>query len=114
MASHVLGIDVSTTATKAILLDEAGAVAGVGSAEYGYEIPRPRWSEQDPQLWWDAAQAAIRGALANAGIAGTEVAAVGLAGQMHGAVLLDDAGTPLRPAILWNDQRTSAECNEIR
>jgi xylulokinase len=114
VASHVLGIDVSTTATKALLLDDSGAVAGVGSAEYDYDIPRPRWSEQDPQLWWDGAQAAIRGALTTAGIGGTDVAAVGLAGQMHGAVLLDDADRPLRPAILWNDQRTAAECDEIR
>ena len=114
MASHVLGIDVSTTATKAILVDEAGGVAGVGSAEYDYAVPRPLWSEQDPRLWWDAAQAAIRGALASAGVAGADVAAVGLAGQMHGAVLLDDADEPLRPAILWNDQRTATECDEIR
>ena len=114
MASHVLGIDVSTTATKAILVDEAGTVVGVGSAGYDYDVPAPLWSEQDPQLWWNGAQAAIRGALANAGIGGNEVAAVGLAGQMHGAVLLDDADRPLRPAILWNDQRTSAECDEIR
>ena len=114
MPSHVLGVDVSTTATKAILVDESGEVAGVGSAEYGYEVPRPLWSEQDPQLWWDAAQAAIRAALAAAGIDGSEVGAVGLAGQMHGAVLLDDTDRPLRPAILWNDQRTAAECDEIR
>ena len=114
MASHVLGIDVSTTATKAILVDSAGDVAGVGSAEYHYEVPQPLWSEQDPQLWWDGAQSAIRAALARAGIAGAGVAAVGLAGQMHGAVLLDDADRPLRPAILWNDQRTAAECDEIR
>jgi xylulokinase len=114
VASHVLGIDVSTTATKAILVDEAGVVAGVGSAEYDYAVPRPLWSEQDPQLWWDAAQTAIRGALTNGAIAGADVAAVGLAGQMHGAVLLDAADQPLRPAILWNDQRTAAECDEIR
>jgi xylulokinase len=114
VASHVLGIDVSTTATKAILVDGAGGVAGVGSAEYDYAVPRPLWSEQDPRLWWDAAQAAIRGALTNAGIRGADVAAVGLAGQMHGAVLLDEADEPLRPAILWNDQRTAAECDEIR
>jgi xylulokinase len=114
VASHVLGIDVSTTATKALLLDDSGAVAGVGSAEYDYDIPRPRWSEQDPRLWWDGAQTAIREALTTAGIAGTDVAAVGLAGQMHGAVLLDDADRPLRPAILWNDQRTGAECDEVR
>ena len=114
MASHVLGIDVSTTATKAILVDEAGAVVGVGSAEYDYAVPRPLWSEQDPQLWWEAAQVASRGALAQAGIAGADVAAVGLAGQMHGAVLLDAADRPLRPAILWNDQRTATECDDIR
>ena len=114
MPSHVLGLDVSTTATKAILVDQAGEVASVGSATYGYEVPRPLWSEQDPQLWWDGAQAAIREALSRAGIDGADVAAVGLAGQMHGAVLLDDADQPLRPAILWNDQRTAAECDEIR
>jgi xylulokinase len=114
VASHVLGVDVSTTATKAILVDEAGEVAGVGAAEYDYAVPRPLWSEQDPQLWWDGAQVAIRGALTNAGVAGSDVAAVGLAGQMHGAVLLDEDDRPLRPAILWNDQRTAAECDEIR
>jgi xylulokinase len=114
VGSHVLGIDVSTTATKAILVDESGEVVGVGSAEYGYEVPRPLWSEQDPQLWWDGAQDAIGAALTNAGVAGGDVAAVGLAGQMHGAVLLDEADQPLRPAILWNDQRTAAECDEIR
>ena len=59
MAGYVLGIDVSTTATKAVLVDPAGAVAGVGLAEYGFETPRPLWSEQDPALWWDGAQSAI-------------------------------------------------------
>jgi xylulokinase len=114
VGSHVLGIDVSTTATKAILVDGSGAVVGVGSAEYDYDVPRPRWSEQDPQLWWDGAQHAIRAALTNAGVSGSDIAAAGLAGQMHGAVLLDEADEPLRPAILWNDQRTAAECDEIR
>ena len=114
MASHVLGLDVSTTATKAILVDEAGAVAGIGSSGYDYDVPRPLWSEQDPQLWWTATQAAIGEALANASLRGDDVAAVGLSGQMHGAVLLDAADDALRPAILWNDQRTAAECDEIR
>jgi xylulokinase len=112
--AHVLGIDVSTTATKAVLVDEAGRVAGIGSAAYGYEVPRPLWSEQEPALWWDGTVAAIRSVLASANVAASEVAAIGLAGQMHGAVLLDDADAPLRPAILWNDQRTAAECDEIR
>ena len=110
----VLGLDVSTTATKAVLVDEDGAVAGTGTATYPASVPRPRWSEQDPQLWWDAAVAAIGAALSNAGVGGSEVTAVGLAGQMHGAVLLDARDEPVRPAILWNDQRTDAECEEIR
>ena len=112
--AHVLGIDVSTTATKAVLVDEAGGVAGIGSASYGYDVPRPQWSEQDPALWWDGALAAIRSVLATTGVGGADVAAIGLAGQMHGAVLLDASDEPLRPAILWNDQRTAAECDEIR
>jgi xylulokinase len=114
VASHVLGIDVSTTATKAILIDEGGMVAGIGSSQYGYAVPALGWSEQDPNLWWDGARIAIRAALASAGIGGGDVGAIGLAGQMHGAVLLDDADRPLRPAILWNDQRTAGECDEIR
>jgi xylulokinase len=113
VASLVLGIDVSTTATKAILVDGAGAVRGIGVAEYPYATPRPQWSEQDPDLWWTGTQAAIRAALAGAGVDAGEVAAVGLTGQMHGSVLLDAADRPVRPAILWNDQRTAAECDAI-
>lgn len=110
----VIGIDVSTTATKAVVVDETGAVLGIGTAEYGFETPRPLWSEQNPALWWSAAQTAIPAALAAAHVPASAVAAVGLTGQMHGAVLLDEAGDVLRPAILWNDQRTAAECDEIR
>jgi xylulokinase len=110
----VLGLDVSTTATKAILIDASGAVRGTGMAEYPYLTPRPRWSEQDPDLWWTGTQAAVRSALADAGVDGSAVAAVGLAGQMHGAVLLGADDRPLRPAILWNDQRTEVECDAIR
>jgi len=111
---HVLGIDVSTTATKAVLIDESGAVRGIGVAEYPFSVPRPLWSEQEPALWWDGTQAAIRSVLASTGVVGDDVVAVGLTGQMHGAVLLDGAGEVLRPAILWNDQRTGAECDVIR
>ena len=110
----VLGIDVSTTATKAVLIDESGAVAGAVSAEYPFDTPRPLWSEQDPGLWRDGAIAAIAGVLAAAERSGDDVAAVGLTGQMHGLVLLDAADRVLRPAILWNDQRTAAECDAIR
>jgi len=111
---HVLGIDVSTTATKAVLIDESGAVVGVGASAYGFSVPRPLWSEQDPRLWWDGAVDAIRSVLATAGVRGDDVVAIGLTGQMHGAVLLDAAGDVLRPAILWNDQRTALECDAIR
>ena len=111
---HVLGIDASTTATKAILVDEAGAVIGVGAASYGFDVPRPLWSEQEPALWWDGAVAAIRSVLASTGVPAGDVVAIGLTGQMHGAVLLDGAGEVLRPAILWNDQRTGPECDAIR
>ena len=110
----VLGIDVSTTATKAVLVDETGMVRGVGVAEYGFSAPRPLWSEQDPADWWDGSQAAIASVLAIAGISGEDVDAIGLTGQMHGLVLLDEADRVLRPAILWNDQRTAAECDAIR
>ena len=111
---HVLGIDVSTTATKAVLVDGDGKVVGIGVAEYPYDTPRPLWSEQDPALWWTGTIAAIRSVLASTGIDGGAIDAVGLTGQMHGAVLLDAADEVLRPAILWNDQRTAAECDAIR
>ena len=112
--AHVLGLDASTTATKAVLVDESGGVVGIGTSGYGYDVPQPLWSEQDPRLWWNGTIEAVRSVLDTTGIAGSEVAAIGLTGQMHGAVLLDAAGEVLRPAILWNDQRTAAECAAIR
>ncbi|MDH3730516.1 MAG: xylulokinase [Acidimicrobiia bacterium] len=112
--NYVLGIDVSTTATKAVLIAEDGSVAAVGVSSYDFQTPHPQWTEQDPELWWDAAQQAILSALESAGASAGAVKAVGLTGQMHGLVLLDSADRVLRPAILWNDQRTAAECDEIR
>jgi xylulokinase len=110
--AFVIGIDASTTATKAVLIDEHGVVVAIGSAEYDYDVPRPRWSEQDPERWWEGTMAAVRSVLAGRDAA--DVVAVGLTGQMHGLVLLDRAGAVLRPAILWNDQRTAEACDEIR
>ena len=112
--SHVLGLDVSTTATKSVLLDAEGTVHAASSPGYAFETPQPLWSEQDPQLWWDGTITAIRGALAASGVEGDDVETVGLAGQMHGLVALDRHDDVLRPAILWNDQRTEAECDAIR
>src|SRR5690606_7173520 len=107
-------IDVSTTATKAILIDSAGSVEGVAVSTYDYQTPEPLWTEQDPALWWGAAVEALRTLIAETGVDPSDVDAVGLTGQMHGSVLLDADGDVVRPAILWNDQRTAEECDEIR
>lgn len=111
---YFLGIDSSTTATKALLMSEDGQVVAVASSEYTYETPRPMWTEQHPARWWVGSVESIRKVLAESGVAPDEVKGVGLTGQMHGLVLLDGEGEVLRPAILWNDQRTGAECDEIR
>ena len=108
-----LGIDVSTTGAKALLIDEQGGVAASATTPLRLSTPRPLWSEQDPHDWWQGSAASIRKALAEAGATGADVAAVGLTGQMHGLVLLDAERNVLRPAILWNDQRTASECEEI-
>jgi len=112
--SFFLGLDVSTTATKALLINSQGKVVAVAASEYSYETPRPLWSEQHPNLWWEGAVKSIRSVLRESGIRPAEVSAIGLTGQMHGLVLLDEHGEALRPAILWNDQRTGAQCDEIR
>ncbi len=109
-----LGIDTSTTATKALLMDAEGGVLGIGKSEYDYATPRPGWSEQDPDLWWNGTIEAIRNATRNSGADPSTVAAVGITGQMHGLVALDADDRPIRPSILWNDQRTVVQCDEIR
>ncbi len=111
---YFIGIDSSTTATKALLLAENGEVMGVASSTYDYETPKPLWSEQRPELWWTATVESIRQVLAETAVPPQSVQAIGLTGQMHGLVLLDQNGEVLRPAILWNDQRTGAECDEMR
>src|SRR5215211_6846213 len=110
---YFLGIDTSTTSSKALLIDEHGEVIAVASSPHTLQTPRPLWSEQDPREWWEAVAASIRSVLEKAGISGEGVGSVGLTGQMHGRVLLDEAGNVLRPAILWNDQRTQSQCDEI-
>jgi xylulokinase len=109
-----IGIDISTTATKALLMDESGQVLGVVSNAYAFETPQPLWSEQDPALWWHATVESIRQVLARSGAEAETIRGIGLTGQMHGLVLLDEKGQVLRPAILWNDQRTGVQCDEIR
>ena len=111
--TYFLGIDTSTTGSKALVIDERGRVIAVASSPHTLQTPRPLWSEQDPREWWEAVSASIRSVLEQAGISGDAIGAVGLTGQMHGLVLLDEAGSVLRPAILWNDQRTQSQCDEI-
>ena len=109
--SLFLGLDVGTSAVKAILVSPAGAVTAAATAPLSLETPRPGWAEQDPEAWWRASGTAIRRVLEQR--AGARVAAVGISGQMHSSVFLDRAGTVIRPALLWCDGRTTAECREI-
>lgn len=106
----LLGLDVGTTGAKAVLIGPTGRVLAAAMTEYPLLTPRPGWTEQDPVRWWEAAAATIRRALERGGVRGVDVAAVGLTGQMHGLVTLDERAQVLRPAILWNDQRTAEEC----
>lgn len=112
--SYFLGIDVSTTGVKALLIDSMGTVVGSANSELPLYTPQPLWSEQDPHDWWSGAVASISSVLKTTGISGSQVAAIGLTGQMHGLTMMDGEGSVLRPAILWNDQRTAAQCDEIR
>ena len=113
MTTYLLGIDVGTGGSKALLIDEQGNVAANVTTEYPLSTPKPLWSEQSPQDWYNATVASIRKALDQAEVDPKHVGAIGLTGQMHGLVLLDAKGEVLRPAILWNDQRTAAQCDEI-
>jgi len=109
-----LGLDISTTGAKALLIDERGGVVSSATTPLTISTPHPLWSEQDPREWWFGIAKSIRQALDLANVSGSAVTAIGLTGQMHGLVLLDELGEVLRPAILWNDQRTGAQCDEMR
>jgi xylulokinase len=113
MAAYLLGIDVGTSGSKAILIDAGGAVKTSVTTEYPLHTPQPLWAEQDPSDWWAATVTSIRRVLADGGVAAADIAGVGLTGQMHGLVLLDARGEVLRPCIMWNDQRTAAQCAAI-
>lgn len=108
-----LGIDVGTSATKAVAIDEQGKILAEASSEYESSHPRPTWSEQDPEDWWRATVEAVRRCTQIGAIEASSVRALGLTGQMHGAVFLDENNEVIRPAILWNDQRTTAECDDM-
>lgn len=111
--AYLLGIDIGTSATKTLICDHRGRVVASATAAHPIASPKPGWSEQDPRNWWDSTCKATRAALKRAKLAAGDVSAIGLSGQMHGSVFLAGDTKPLRPAILWNDQRTVEECAEI-
>jgi xylulokinase len=113
VVSVTLGIDIGTSGTKTLAIDQQGTILASASAEYPCSHPRPGWSEQDPGLWWDATVKTLQSVLAAGKVKPADVAGIGLSGQMHGSVFLDQEGKVIRPALLWNDQRTAAECHEI-
>jgi xylulokinase len=109
----LLGIDIGTSGTKTLLCDHRGKVLATAVAEHPISSPKPGWSEQNPRDWWKAACIATKAVLRKAKAKPADVAAIGLSGQMHGSVFLGDGVEPLRPALLWNDQRTAEQCQQI-
>ncbi len=113
-AIKLLGIDVGTGGSRALLIDESGAVVASAVEEHvPFRSLKAGWAEQDPNDWWRASQAAIARLLRESGVAASEIACIGLTGQMHGAVLLDKNDQVLRPALIWADQRTAEECRYL-
>ncbi|MEM7810857.1 MAG: xylulokinase [Planctomycetota bacterium] len=108
-----LGIDAGTSGTKTLAMREDGAILASATVTYPLSSPKPGWAEQNPADWWDATVKTVRKVLRDGGVAKADVKGIGLSGQMHGSVFLDASHEVIRPALLWNDQRTAAECDEI-
>ena len=111
--AHYMGIDIGTSGTRAIIINNKGRIIGAASSAHPSYAPKPAWSEQNPADWWKTTCKSVRKALKAARLKRGDIAGIGLSGQMHGAVLLDKADKVLRPAILWTDQRTGDECEEM-
>lgn len=110
---YLLGIDIGTSGTKTLICDHQGKVIATAVAEHTIESPKPGWSEQSPLQWWDATCKATKLVVKKAKIKASQITGIGLSGQMHGSVFLAEDTMPLRPALLWNDQRTQAQCDSI-
>ncbi len=110
---YLLGIDLGTSGTKTVLFDRTGKAVASATREYPLSQPENGWAEQAPQDWWEAAINTIRQVLKDSGVASDSIAALGISGQMHGLVMLDEKGEVLRPSIIWADQRTGEECGDI-
>lgn len=111
--SIYLGIDIGTSGTKTLALNARGKIVAQATATYPCYHPKPLWSEQDPEDWWQATVKTVRAVVKRGKLKATDVRAIGLSGQMHGSVFLDKNHRVVRRALLWNDQRTAAECEEI-
>ena len=111
--AYLIGIDVGTSGTKTALFDESARCIASKTVEYPLHQPHNGWAEQDPADWWNAAAESIRAVVKKSGVRAGEIVGVGLSGQMHGLVMLDSDGRPLRRAILWCDQRTGRECADL-
>jgi xylulokinase len=107
------GIDIGTSGTKTLAINEAGKILSEATELYPSYHPKPLWSEQDPEDWWQATVKTVRAVVKKAKLKPADVRAIGLSGQMHGSVFLDKSNKVVRRALLWNDQRTAAECDEI-
>lgn len=111
--AFLLGVDIGTSGTKTVLFDESGNTVASSVEEYPLYQPMIGWAEQDPEDWWRATYSTIQQVISKSGIDASEIKGVGLSGQMHGAVLLDENNNVLRKAIIWCDQRSFAECQQI-
>lgn len=111
--AYLLGIDIGTSGTKTVLFDEMGNTIASALEEYPLYQPNIGWAEQDPEDWWQATAASIHRVLAVSGVKSTDVSGIGLSGQMHGLVMLDGDNKVLRRSIIWCDQRSTAECDQI-
>ena len=111
--SVYLGIDIGTSGTKTLAMRHDGKILASATEEYPLSSPKPGWSEQDPEHWWQATIKSVKRVLKAGKVKKVDVAGIGLSGQMHGSVFLDKKQNVIRPALLWNDQRTVAECDEI-
>ena len=108
-----IGVDIGTSGTKSLIMNEQGEILAESSTEYPVHMPKPLWTEQDPEDWWQAVKKTIKAVVKTSKAKKSDVKAIGLSGQMHGSVFLNRQGKVIRPALLWNDQRTAAECDEI-
>ncbi|MCJ7551950.1 MAG: FGGY family carbohydrate kinase, partial [Anaerolineae bacterium] len=109
----LIGIDIGTSSTKTVILSADGRVLAVAGQETTVETPHPGWAEQTPESWVRAVVTTLQRALADAGIAPASVAGLSFSGQMHGTVCLGTRGQPLRPAIIWADQRSGAQVDDL-